>query len=36
MTLLVFSNLLLWVVVLIQLAVIFALARQISILIERV
>lgn len=36
MTLLVFSNLLLWVVVLIQLAVIFALARQIGILFERV
>jgi len=36
MTLLIFSNILLWVVVLIQLAVIFALARQIGILFERV
>lgn len=36
MTLLIFSNILLWVVVLILLAVIFALARQIGILFERV
>ncbi len=36
MNLLIFSNILLWVVVLIQLAVIFALARQIGILFERV
>lgn len=36
MTLLIFSNILLWVVVLIQIGVIFALARQIGILFERV
>lgn len=36
MTLLTFSNILLWVVVLVQLGVIFALARQIGILFERV
>lgn len=36
MNLLIFSNLLLWVVVLVQTAVIFALARQIGILFERV
>lgn len=36
MNLLIFSNILLWIVVLIQLGVIFALARQIGILFERV
>lgn len=36
MDLLIFSNVLLWVVVLVQLGVIFALARQIGILFERV
>lgn len=36
MNLLIFSNILLWVVVLVQIGVIFALARQIGILFERV
>lgn len=36
MTLLVFSNILLWVIVIIQIGVIFALTRQIGILFERV
>ncbi len=36
MTLLVFSNLLLWIIVIVQIGVIFALARQVGILFERV
>ncbi len=36
MNLIIFSNILLWIVVLVQIAVIFALARQIGILFERV
>ncbi|ATG48233.1 thiol-disulfide isomerase [Celeribacter ethanolicus] len=36
MTILIFSNIALWVVVLVQIAIIFALARQIGILFERV
>ncbi|WP_424987500.1 redoxin domain-containing protein [Microbulbifer sp. S227A] len=36
MTLLIFSNLLLWIIVIVQIGVIFALARQVGILFERV